>query len=259
MTQENPIIEPTTGPPRDGIAVLAVRGLVRAVVVVLVLPVRMAWDALAAARRRVDRTAVRPVGRALRWVGRVVFARPLVALGRHVLRPVGAWLLRVTRPVGRGLATVVSRLGGGVGACARWLYRQALTPAGRGLAWLARYLVAVPAMAVHQYLLTPIGHGLRWTVDHVLGPVAGAVASVLTWAWPVATRISRAVGRGIAAVARTVTRPLRRAYRATLAPLGHALRRASRDVGRIVRQTRAEVRALFGGPRSGADEATMDR
>jgi hypothetical protein len=268
MTQRTsttePISEPTAGPPArdDGIVVRAVAAVVKVVVVVLVLPVRLAWDALAAGGRWLHRNAARPIGRALRWVGSGLL---------WVLTPVARGLVRVLRVVADGISwvgdridTVVSWIGGGLGAGARWLYRRTLTPVGHGLAWLAKYLVAVPAVALYEYLLTPIGHGVRRTMRalwrHVLAPVGRAIGSALAAAWSVASRISRAIGRGIAAVARTIGWPLRWTYRVALTPIGHALRRSSHAVGRIVRQARADVRrVLFDAPRSGGKGTTMDR
>ncbi|MPY44017.1 hypothetical protein FNH04_30190, partial [Streptomyces phyllanthi] len=56
--------------PAEGCLVVAIRLPVRIVVLVLVVPVRMAWDALVVGGRFLRDAALRPLGRALLWVGR---------------------------------------------------------------------------------------------------------------------------------------------------------------------------------------------
>ena len=58
------------------------------VVLVLVLPVRMAWDALAVAGRFLHDTVLRPAGRALLWLAKAVLVWPWVALWRYVTQGV---------------------------------------------------------------------------------------------------------------------------------------------------------------------------
>ncbi|MCZ9344974.1 hypothetical protein NGM37_45235, partial [Streptomyces sp. TRM76130] len=77
------------GQPSEGCLTVAVRVPVRIVALVLVLPVRMAWDALVAAGRFLVRAVFRPLGRAVVWLGLVVFVRPVVALWRYAVVPAG--------------------------------------------------------------------------------------------------------------------------------------------------------------------------
>src|SRR5690606_9103856 len=118
-------------PEGEGCLVAAVRLPVRIVALVVVLPVRMLWDALVAAGRVVNDTVLRPVGRALLWLGRAVFVWPFVALWRYLLVPLGralAWLVNV-------LVVVPSV----------WLYRRVLTPVGHGVVWGGRAVGVVEA------------------------------------------------------------------------------------------------------------------
>ncbi|MEU2223261.1 hypothetical protein [Streptomyces sp. NPDC018347] len=188
-------------PPRrpEGCLVVAVRLPVRIVVLVLVVPVRMVWDALVVTGRLLRDTVLRPLGRALLWAGRALFVWPFTALWRYVLVPAGralAWLVRalvalvvvpagwlhryVLTPLGRALALLAR----GVGAVLAWVHARVLGPAGRGLArllkgvgavlaalglgvytavaWLARYLLVVPARWLYTWVLTPVGRAVTW-------------------------------------------------------------------------------------------------
>jgi hypothetical protein len=92
---------PTPAPQApEGCLTAAIRIPVRIVVLVLVLPVRMAWDALVVAGRFLNDTVLRPAGRALLWLAKAVLVWPWVALWRHVVVPaakglgrLGYWLL----------------------------------------------------------------------------------------------------------------------------------------------------------------------
>ncbi|MFI2200997.1 hypothetical protein ACH47Z_09530 [Streptomyces sp. NPDC020192] len=270
----------------EGCLVVAIRIPVRIFVLVLVVPVRLVWDALVVAGRFLLDTLLRPLGRALAWVGRVLFVWPLVGLWRYVLVPVGraiGWLARVL-----------------VAVPAAWLYRYVLTPVGHALAWLGRYLFVVPARWLYTWVLAPLATGVglalywvlrvlfvlpalalwRWVlvpVGRVLAVVAREVGEALTHAWRVAGRISRAVGRVLGTLFRWIfVEPVRWVYRSVLTPIGHVVRdavlrpaaQAARAVGRVVggaltsardvvRQARADVRRmLFGEPRQ---PAAVDR
>ena len=80
---------------------VAIRIPVRIVVLVLVVPVRMAWDVLVVAGRFLNDTVFRPVGRALLWLGRAVFVWPFVALWRYAVVPAGQGLARLGTRVAR--------------------------------------------------------------------------------------------------------------------------------------------------------------
>ncbi|MER7149628.1 hypothetical protein [Streptomyces lydicus] len=272
--------------PGEGCLTTAVRLPVRVVVLILVVPVRLLWDALATAARAVDRTVLRPLGRGLAllwrtlvlrpvawtwrtlvvlplaWVWRTLVVAPLALVWRHVLAPLGRGLALVVRGLGAGLWWLGHRL---VVVPARWLYEWVLAPVGRAVGWvltgvvtvlaaLVRWIVLIPAVALWRYVLGPVLGALAT----VLTVVVREVADALGHCWRVAGAISRAVGRFLGAVLRRlVAEPLRWAYRHVLTPLGHTVRvgvwrpvrRALRGVRETVRQTRGEIRkALFGTP-----------
>ncbi|MFF8897449.1 hypothetical protein ACF082_08180 [Streptomyces lydicus] len=272
--------------PGEGCLTTAVRLPVRVVVLILVVPVRLLWDALATAARAVDRTVLRPLGRGLAllwrtlvlrpvawtwrtlvvlplaWVWRTLVVAPLALVRRHVLAPLGRGLALVVRGLGAGLGWLGHRL---VVVPARWLYAWVLASVGRAVGWvltgvvtvlaaLVRWIVLVPAVALWRYVLGPALGALAT----VLTVVVREVADALGHCWRVAGAISRAVGRFLGVVLRRlVAEPLRWAYRHVLTPLGHAVRdgvwrpvrRALRGVRETVRQTRGEIRkALFGTP-----------
>ncbi|MFH9722124.1 hypothetical protein ACH4M4_04055 [Streptomyces sp. NPDC017254] len=143
---------------------------IRIVVLVLVLPVRMAWDALAASAHLLDRTILRPTGRGIAWA--------LTGVGRGL-----AW---VFTGVGRGLGWVFT----GVGRALAWV----CTGVGRALALVFRHTVTRPARWLYGAVLTPVGRGIAWVctgVGHGLGWVFTRVGLGLAWFFT-------GVGRGIA-------------------------------------------------------------
>jgi hypothetical protein len=233
-------------PGGEGCLVVAVRMPVRIVVFVLVVPVRMVWDALVAGGRLLHRAVLRPLGRGLAWVGRAVFVWPWVALWRYVLAPVGAGLAWVLRRVGAGLAWVLRRVGAGLmwvlrggAAGVAWAYAWVLTPCGHAVVWLVRWLVVVPARWLYRYVLIPVGHGTVQVVRGLLWLVRTSVAGVgfvlywtarlllmlpalALWRWVLVP-----VGRALVVVGRELA-----------AALGHAWRvagRVSLAVGRLLR------------------------
>ncbi|MET8947353.1 hypothetical protein ABZX30_28345 [Streptomyces sp. NPDC004542] len=242
----------------EGCLVIAVRIPLRIVALVLVVPVRMAWDALAAAGRFLWRYGLAPVGRA---AGRLLYALVVVPLGRLY-----RYLLT---PLGHALAWVYARVLTPAGHAVLWVLRPVvrvlgLLAAGVGtvLYWTARVLLVLPALALWRRVLVPAGRVLA-----VVGREAGAA---LGHAWRVAGHVSRAVGRGLGTLLRWIlVEPARRVYRTVLTPVGHVVRdlllrpaaEAARAAGRAVRQTldtaretvrqaRADVRRmLFGEPR----------
>ncbi|MDQ0601766.1 hypothetical protein QF037_006111 [Streptomyces canus] len=292
----------------EGCLTAAIRIPVRIVVLVLVVPVRMVWDALVVAGRFLNDTVLRPFGRALLWVGRAVFVWPLVGLWRYVVVPLGkglgwlgkylvvvplVWLYRyVLTPVGHGFGWVAR----GIGAGLAWVYARVLTPIGHGVmwvtrgiglgvytavAWLARYLVVVPALWVYGWILTPIGHGMLWILRGIgiclywiarvllvlpalalwrwvltpvglfLAVVGREVGDALGHAWRIAGHISLAVGRFLGTLFRWIfVEPVRWVYRTLLTPVGHVVRdlvlrpvaEAARSVGRATRQALTAAR-----------------
>lgn len=228
----------------------AIRIPVRIVVLVLVVPVRMAWDALVVAGRFLNDTVLRPVGRALLWLGRALFVWPFVALWRYVVVPVArglawlgnilfvvplVWLYRyVLTPVGHACAWLAR----GIGAGLAWLYARVLTPIGhavmwvlRGLgavlaaiglglfaavAWLARYLLVVPALWVYEWILTPVGRAVAWCARGLvwlLGTIFTGIGISLYW-------IARVL----------LVLPALALYRWVLAPVGRVLAVVGKEI-----------------------------
>lgn len=262
--------KPSPAQPRqqnpEGCLAVAIRVPVRIVVLVLVVPVRMVWDALVVGGRFLNDTVLRPLGRALLWVGRAVFIWPLVGLWRYVVVPLAkglgwlgkylvvvplVWLYRyVLTPLGHGLAWVAR----GIGAGLAWVYARVLTPIGQGvmwvlrgigaglaalgggvyavLAWLVRYLVVVPAVWVYEWILTPIGHGAMWVLKGVglalywITRLLLVLPVLALWRWVLAP-----VGRVLAVVGREVWDALGHAWRIA----GHISLAVGRFLGTLFR------------------------
>ncbi|MEU6524165.1 hypothetical protein ABZ892_15430 [Streptomyces sp. NPDC046924] len=286
-----PVPPPRPSSPRqpeaagEGCLVVAVRLPVRIFVFLVVLPVRMVWDACAVAVRWLDRAVFRPLGRALWWMGRAVFVWPLVGLWRYGLVPLGTalswlgnlvvvvpagWLYRhVLAPLGHALLAVLDRLtrylvvvpgawlykwvltplGHAVARCAKglaWLVGMLVTGIGTGLYWITRILFVLPLLAVWRWVLTPVGR--------VLAVVAREIGDALGHAWRVAGYVSLAVGRFLGALVRwAVVEPARWTYARVLTPVGHLVRdavlrpaaEAGRAVGRAVRESLDSARATL--------------
>ncbi|MEU4077314.1 hypothetical protein [Streptomyces venezuelae] len=127
---------------------------VRIVVLVVVLPVRVVWDLLAATAHFLDRTALRPVGRGVAWV--------FTGLWRGV-----AW---VFTGLWRGVAWVFTALWRGVA----WVF----SGLGRGIAWFLHHAVARPARRLYRSVLTPVGRGLAWVFTGVWRGLAWVLTRV---------------------------------------------------------------------------------
>ncbi|CAM5456726.1 hypothetical protein [Streptomyces griseomycini] len=232
----------------EGWLVVAVRMPVRIVVLVLVVPVRMVWDALVVAGRFLHEAVFRPLGRASLWVGRAVLVRPFVGLWRYVLVPLGkvlAWLAKVlvVLPSVWSYRHVLTPLGHAL----LWVYARVLTPVGHAVVWLlggvgavlaalgagvyaglarlTRYLVVVPAVWLHTRVLAPVGRAVAWCAKGIVRLVTTAVTGVGTvlyrivrilfvlpalavWRW-----ILVPVGRVLAVVAREAGEALGHAWR----------------------------------------------
>src|SRR4051812_45972052 len=119
--------------PGEGCVTTVVRIPVRIVVLVLVVPVRLLWDALTVAAKALDRTVLRPLGRGLAWLWRTFVVIPLAWAWRPLVVSPVAWLWRTL---------VVAPL--------VWLWRYVLAPLGRGIAWAVRALGAAAAWLVHH-------------------------------------------------------------------------------------------------------------
>ncbi|MFJ3660954.1 hypothetical protein ACIPPM_10860 [Streptomyces sp. NPDC090119] len=248
--------KPPAPQPPEGCLVVALRLPVRIVVLVLVVPVRLAWDALAAGGRFLHATVLRPLGRALLWVGRALFVWPFVALWRWGLVPVGTalrWLghvlvvapltwayVHLLTPLGRGVyAYLLAPVGRGLAWLARGI-GALLAAAGLGLltgaAWLVRHLLVVPARWLYVQVLSPVGRALLWLADAALTGVGAALywtlrillvlPALALWRWVLAP-----VGRVLAVVAREVGDALGHAWRVA----GHLSRVVGRALGTLFR------------------------
>ncbi|MGW9592404.1 hypothetical protein ACWHLZ_19040 [Streptomyces chartreusis] len=266
----------------EGCLAVAIRVPVRIVVLVLVVPVRMAWDALVVAGSFLNDTVLRPVGRALLWLGRALFVWPFVALWRYVVVPLAkglawlgnvlfviplVWLYRYAlTPVGHACAWVAR----GIGAGLTWLYARVLTPIGhavlwvlKGLgavlaaiglgvfgavAWLARYLLVVPALWLYEWVLTPVGHALAWCAKGVawlVSTVVTGIGIVLYWivrvllvlpALGLYRWVLTPVGRVLAVVGREIWDALGHAWRIA----GHISLAVGRFLANVLRWTFVE-------------------
>ncbi|MFJ6248050.1 MULTISPECIES: hypothetical protein [unclassified Streptomyces] len=154
-----------------------IRVPVRIVVLVAVLPVRMAWDVLTATGRLLDRALLRPAGRGLARLFEHAVSRPARRLYRSFLAPAG-----------RALATGAGRL---LRAVCVWpwvgLWRYAVVP-------VARYGIAVPAVWLCRTLLRPTGRGLfrglaaageglGWLLPRAGRGLARLLRAVCVWPW----------------------------------------------------------------------------
>ncbi|XKK59298.1 hypothetical protein HFP71_24910 [Streptomyces sp. ARC32] len=255
--------EPVRRADAEGCLAVAVRIPVRIVVLVLVVPVRMVWDALVVVGRFLRDTVLRPVGRALGWLGRALFVWPLVALWRYGVVPLAkgvgrlgnvllvvpaVWLYRwVLTPAGHVLARFLTWVGAVLAAIGRGLYA--------GLAWLARYLLVVPGAWLYRWVLTPAGHalarcgrGLAWCCGQVargVGLVVTGAGFVLYWtvrvllvlpALAVWRWVLVPVGRALAVVGREVADAVGHAWRIA----GHLSRAVGRFLGTLLRWTVVE-------------------
>lgn len=198
-----------SGPGDGGCLVVAVRLPLRVAVVLLVLPVRPAWDGLVVAGRFARRSVLRPLGRGLLWAARILVGVPLGALWRYVVVPGGratAWLVKVCviAPLVLLYRHVLTPLGHGTA----WLWTHGCVPLGNGLARLLaalarggwagasavlRVLVAVPAVALYGWVLAPAGRLLAraagWVVRGVglalywTGRVLLVLPAAALWRW----------------------------------------------------------------------------
>jgi hypothetical protein len=256
--EKPPSVRPSPQPP-EGCLAVAIRVPVRIVVLVLVVPVRLVWDALVVGGRFLYRTVLRPLGRA-------VFVWPWVALWRYVVVPLAkalGWLAKVLLvvPLGWLYRYVLTPVAHGTGAALAWLYARVLTPVGHAcawvlkgvravlaaggavMAWLARYLLVLPAGWLYAWILTPVGHGIAWcgrgllwlatTVGTGIGTVLYWTARILLvlpavalWRW-----VLTPVGRVLAVVGREIVDALGHAWRIA----GHISLAVGRFLGTLFR------------------------
>lgn len=205
---------PAADAPVEGYLAIAVRVPVRIVTLLLILPVRMVWDALTVCGRALKRMVWVPFARAMSWVWHSVltpvlyalFIWPWLALWRHLLAPVG-----------RAVAWLAGAVGHGLAAGARGI--------GAALAWLGRTLIVTPLSWIYAQLLTPLGHG-------VLAALRGVRAGLAWLGRYVLVVPGRAVGAAVLWAARLlVAEPAAFFYRWVLTPLGHGIVAGVRGLG----------------------------
>ncbi|MEV6318310.1 hypothetical protein [Streptomyces sp. NPDC051776] len=232
---------PDRSAPAEGCLTVAIRMPVRIFALVVVVPVRLVWDALAACGKALERTVLRRLARGLGWLGRTLILVPFGAVGRALAR---VWTTLIVLPcgaVGRALAWAGRTL---VAAPLAWFWHRLMVPAGRGLgaglARLARALFVLPWVALHRYVLAPVGRAigtaLVWLGRHLVAiPASALYAHVLTPLGHALVRLGRTLRSGAAAVVcgagialaalgrYAIVVPAVALHRYVLTPLGHAL------------------------------------
>ncbi|MFE5143352.1 hypothetical protein ACFRDV_37865 [Streptomyces fagopyri] len=204
-------------PRAEGCLTVAVRLPVRIVVFVLVVPVRMAWDALVAGGRLLRDTVLRPAGRALLWVAWAVAVWPWVTLWRYVVVPAG----RSLGWFGYVLLVVP----------AVQLYDRVLTPLGHAVAWAARGTGAALARVLRG-VLAGLGRVYAW----VLVPVGRVLARLLKGAGTGLAAVGLGVYRTVVWLTRyLIVVPAMWLYEWVLAPAGRAVAWTARGLGQLVR------------------------
>ncbi|MFJ2219231.1 hypothetical protein ACIOFY_04185 [Streptomyces anulatus] len=250
--------------PGEGVLTTLIRIPVRIVVVVLVLPVRMVWDALTALWHAADRVLLRPLGRALARLLDTLVLTPLTWLYTWVLTPLGkaaswlavALLLRPWIGLWRYVVVPVARYG--IAAPAVWLYGAVLTPLGHGLRWIGTALLApaarglgtglswllttllvLPVAGLWRHVIVPaVRYGLIipvvWLYGAVLTPLGLGTAWVLGQAWRGIAATGRGLGTALAWLVMTLlVAPVSWTYRRILAPTGREVAAAFEVAWRI--------------------------
>ncbi|MFD8972354.1 hypothetical protein [Streptomyces sp. NPDC059593] len=233
----------------EGCLTAAIRIPVRIVVLIVVVPVRLAWDALALCGAFLGRVLLRPLGRAYDrfhehvlaplgrgiarmaeavatatwWLCKAVLYWPWLGLWRYVVVPIAVHL--IAAPAAWLYRTVLTPLGRGLARGAAWLHARLLAPLGRGtrlalwavLVWpwtaLWRYAVVPLASGTYRYLLTPLGHALAW-LGRGLVRLGKGLATGLMW-----------LGKVLVVI------PAVFLHRWVLAPVGRVLAVIGREIG----------------------------
>jgi hypothetical protein len=247
-------------PPPEGCLTVAIRIPVRIVVLVLVVPVRIVWDAFVVVGRFLRDSVLRPLWRALvvwpcvalwryvvvpiakavGWLGKVLVVIPLMWLYRYVLTPVGQGIAWLARGIVAGLVWVYARVLTPVGHGVVWLLKgvgAVLTLIGRGIAWVAQGIVA-GLVWVYARTFTPVGHGIVWLLKGfgaVLAWIFTPVGRAIVWcargiAW-LASTVVTGIGVALYWIARILlVLPVIALWRWVLAPMGRALAVVGREV-----------------------------
>jgi len=181
----------------------------RVIAIVIVVPLRLLWEAVAAVGRAVYAGLLEPLGRLLdfvivrpaRWLFTVLVVIPVRRLCRVLVVIPLSWLWRaILTPAGR------------------WSYERLLVPVGRALRWVTMGLLLI-IMTPVGYVLGLIGRGIRalyrWARPG-LAAVGQVIADALSYGWDVATAVARFLGR---VLFHTVVRPVRWVWRSTVRPV----------------------------------------
>lgn len=230
----------------DGCVAAVVRIPVRVVAFVVVLPLKLLWDALAWVCRALWQYVLYPPLRA--------FGLLLSAIWRHVVVPVGRVLIVIP---------------------AVWLWTYVLFPVlraiGLAVSFVVRWVLVLPVVALWRYGLRWVVIGLAWLLEHLLVvplvflwqkalvPVGREIGAAIVAAWQAGAYVARLIGRGIGWFFRVlVFLPVAFVWRYTGAPvfrvIGAVLRFVRREILHPVRVALADARravgsALFGTPR----------
>ncbi|WP_282695079.1 hypothetical protein [Streptomyces sp. CC208A] len=158
-------------------------GAARAVALVVVLPVRLVWEALAFCLRQLWRWILAPVGRALGWLLHHLLLVPLRWLWEWLLLPVGKALwwavdLLLVTPLTWLWRYVLGPVRRFVGAALAWAWRiagQVSRAVGRMVRRVLWHTIGRPLVWAYRVVLTPVGHWLRAWVWEPLAAAGRAV------------------------------------------------------------------------------------
>jgi hypothetical protein len=181
----------------------------RAVAVVIVLPLRLLWEAVAAVSRAVYAAVLRPLGLLINQV----IVRPLTWLFTVLVVIPARWLVSVLVVIAlRWLwQAVLTPVG-------RWLYAYVLVPIGRAVRWVVAGLLLIILIPI-VYVLELVGQGLRalyrWARPALVA-IGRVIVDALSFAWGVATVVVRFLGR---VLFHAVVRPVRWVWRTALRPV----------------------------------------
>jgi hypothetical protein len=192
---------------------------VRVLAVVVVLPIRVAWELLKVVGGFLERYVGRPLAWLwrrlvvvplsrlahrlvvvpLRWLARWVWAhraflvRPLVFMVRYLVVVPVAWFFTVTGPMwealGRGLAWTLEALVAVLSATGRVAYRWVLRPGWLGAGRVLRQL--------YRWVLRPIGLAIAWVWRWTVVPAWRVVAGAGRWVRDAVVRPSAGMARAV--------------------------------------------------------------
>jgi hypothetical protein len=169
----------------------------RVIAILIVVPLRLLWEVIAAIGRAVETWVIRPIAlllyhvlvRPVRWLLTVLVVIPLRWIWQAIFTPVG-----------------------------RWLWTYAVVPVARAVGWLLGWLLLI-ILTPFVYVGELIGKGLRvfyrW-IKPALAALGRVLAAALSYAWGVAVVVVRFIGR---VLYHTVVRPVRWLWRTVVRPV----------------------------------------